>query len=235
MNSILYPKGFPYPDRYGTAQLIFPTKTNDLLLKFLKFFFCLFATLFFVSKTTSAQGPCPGSNCTSGDIRITKVELIKADGTALPNFCTPGADLQIKLRVTFDVTSKTRYGFLVVANVLINGTSAGIIANCDPATFSKGLHTMDVSTFSNGNPIIWPCGSVIQLKDVYTAWDQQVATASHPGVCTYLNSNGSISNCSTIAPKCKFYGENEPILIVAPLIASFTAQEGACNGLNKRS
>src|SRR5690242_10487159 len=120
MNPILYPKGIPCPNRYGTAQLIFPARKNDLLQKFLKLLFCLFATLFLVSNITSAQGPCPGSNCTSGDIRITKVELLKTDGTALPNFCTPGADLQVKLRVTFDVTSKTRYGFLVVANVLIN-------------------------------------------------------------------------------------------------------------------
>ena len=235
MNASLYPtKGIPYPYRYGTAQLIFPAKKNDLLLKLLKFFCCLFATFVLVSNMTLAQGPCPSSNCTSGDIRITKVELIKADGTALPNFCTPGVDLQVKLRVTFEVTSKTRYGFLVVANILINGNSIGTIAHCNPGTFAKGLHTMDVSTLSNGNSIIWPCGSLIQLKDVYTAWDQQVATASHPGICTYLNSDGTISNCASINPKCKFYGANEPIVIVAPLIASFTTQEGACNS-QKRS
>ena len=232
MKSILYPETFPYPNRYGITKVISPAWKNNLQnfhLKILSFF--LAALLYAFSGF--GQGPCPTSNCTSGDIRITKVELLKADGSALPNFCTPGADLQIKLRVTFDVTSKTRYGFLVVANVLINGTSAGVIANCDPGTFTKGLHTMDVNTFSNGNSIIWPCGSLIQLKDVYTAWDQQVATATHLGVCTYLNSSGSISDCSTIAPKCKFYGENEPILIVAPLIASFGAQEGSCNGLKR--
>src|SRR6187397_2520039 len=198
MKSILYPETFPYPNRYGITKVISPAWKNNLQnfhLKILSFF--LAALLYAFSGF--GQGPCPTSNCTSGDIRITKVELLKADGSALPNFCTPGADLQIKLRVTFDVTSKTRYGFLVVANVLINGTSAGVIASCDPGTFTKGLHTMDVNTFSNGNSIIWPCGSLIQLKDVYTAWDQQVATATHLGVCTYLNSSGSISDCSTIA------------------------------------
>ena len=233
MNPFFYPKEIPYTERYGALQLVFPARKNDLLQKFLTLLFCLFATLFFVVNTTSAQGPCPGSNCTSGDIRITKVELLKTDGTALPNFCTPGADLQVKLRVTFDVTSKTRYGFLVVANILINGNSIGIIGSCDPGTFTKGLHTMDVNTLSNGNPIIWPCGSAIQLKDVYTAWDQQVATASHAGVCTYLNSSGGITDCSTIAPKCKFYGANEPILIVAPLIASFSVEDLGCNSLKR--
>ena len=240
MNRIFYPWSVPYPNRYGTAQLILPARKNNLFflghylqhfhLKFLSLFV---VALFFVASSAIGQGPCPTSNCTSGDIRITKVELIKADGTALPNFCTPGVDLQVKLRVTFEVTSKTRYGFLVVANVLINGNSIGTIAHCNPGTFAKGLHTMDVATFSNGNPIIWPCGSLIQLKDVYTAWDQQVETASHPGVCTYLNSNGTISNCASINPKCKFYGANEPIIIVAPLIASFTTTEGSCNGLKR--
>ncbi len=241
MNRIFYPWSVPCPNRYGTAQLILPARKNNMFFlghylqhfhfKFLSLFV---AALFFVASSAVGQGPCPTSNCTSGDIRITKVELIKTDGTALPNFCTPGVDLQVKLRVTFDVTSKTRYGFLVVANILINGSSIGTIAHCNPGTFAKGLHTMDVTTLSNGNPITWPCGSLIQLKDVYTAWDQQVATASNPGVCTYLNSNGTISNCATINPKCKFYGANEPIIIVAPLIASFTAQEGACN-VQKRS
>jgi hypothetical protein len=240
MNTIFYPWSVPYHNRYGTAQLILPARKNSLfflrhyLQRFhLKFLSLFVAALFFVASSATGQGPCPSSNCTSGDIRITKVELIKADGTALPNFCTPGVDLQVKLRVTFEVTSKTRYGFLVVANILINGNSIGTIAHCNPGTFAKGLHTMDVNTLSNGNPIIWPCGSAIQLKDVYTAWDQQVATASHPGICTYLTSNGTITDCATINPKCKFYGANEPILIVAPLIANFTAQEGSCNGLKR--
>ncbi|HEX6168463.1 MAG TPA: PKD domain-containing protein [Chitinophagaceae bacterium] len=240
MNTIFYPWSVPYHNRYGTAQLILPARKNSLfflrhyLQRFhLKFLSLFVAALFFVASSATGQGPCPSSNCTSGDIRITKVELIKADGTALPNFCTPGVDLQVKLRVTFEVTSKTRYGFLVVANILINGNSIGTIAHCNPGTFAKGLHTMDVSTLSNGNAIIWPCGSAIQLKDVYTAWDQQVATASHPGICTYLTSNGTITDCATINPKCKFYGANEPILIVAPLIANFTAQEGSCNGLKR--
>jgi hypothetical protein len=230
MKSNLYPGTFPYPNRYGITKVISPSWKNNLQNFHLKILSLFLAALLY-ALSGFGQGPCPGSNCTSGDIRITKVELLKTDGTALPNFCTPGANLQVKLRVTFDVTSKTRYGFLVFANVLINGTSIGTMVQCDPATFTKGIHTMDVNTLSNGNPIIWPCGSAIQLKDVYTAWDQQVATASNPGICTYLNSNGSISNCATIAPKCKLYGANEPILIVAPLIASFTAQEGSCNGL----
>ena len=182
----------------------------------------LAAALFFTTNSY-AQGNCASSNCTSGDIRITKVELLKSDGTALPNVCDVGQpNIQVMLRVTFDVTSSTRYGFLTTGEVWIDGNKSGTIATCDGSTFTQGLHTMDVSHYSDGSNILWPCGSTIQLKSVYTAWDQQIATTTHAGICTYLNADGSISDCSTIAPKCKFYGDGESITVYAPLIANFT-------------
>ena len=238
MNTTIYPKGFPYPDHYGAARLVFPVRKNQLpLLRVYQLlhqkFLWLFATLLFVAGATMAQGPCPSSNCTSGDIRITKVELLQVDGSQLPNSCAAGTSLPIKLRVTFDVTSATRYGFLVVSKLYINNSLAGTISSCDPSTFSQGVHTMDVAQYLNGDPILLPCGSTVQLKDTYTAWDQQAPSISHPGICTYLTANGTITDCSTVAPKCKYYGENDPIVIVAPLVASFTAQEGACNGLKR--
>ena len=239
MTPIFYPTKDLYPRRYGSAQLALPLNKKDMLLqKFypeifsIKSLLCVIAALFFTI-STMAQGPCPSSNCVSGDIRITKVELLQIDGSQLPSSCAAGTSIQIKLRVTFDVTSATRYGFLVVSNLYINNSLAGTISSCDPATFSQGLHTMDVAQYINGNPIMLACGSLVQLKDTYTAWDQQAASSSNPGICTYLTANGTITNCQTVAPKCKFYGENEPIEIVAPLVASFTAQEGACNGLKR--
>jgi PKD repeat protein len=241
MLSNLYSENYPSPNQYGYPQDVIHRRNNGVngfkILKpsFLATFFCFLIGLFFISKTTSAQGPCPGSNCVSGDIRITKVELLQADGSALPNSCTPGqTNIQVKLRVTFDVTSSTRYGFLVVAKVYINNSLSGTIANCDPADFTQGLHTMDVSHYIDGTSILWPCGSTIQLKEVYTAWDQQSATQSHPGICTYLTgSTGAVSDCSTIAPKCKFYGDDEAFTVVAPLIASFTTSEGTCTNVKR--
>ena len=184
MLSNLYPENRPYPKPYECPRAIILRRNNGIngfkILKpsFLTTFFCFLIVLFFITKTTSAQGPCPGSNCTSGDIRITKVELLQADGSALPNSCTQGqTNVQVELKVTFDVTSNTRYGFLVVAQVYINNILSGTIANCDPSTFSQGSQIMYVDHYSNGQPIIWPCGSTIQLKSVYTAWDQQVTTS----------------------------------------------------------
>ena len=213
MNTIFYPTSHPYHQRYGAAQLILPLRKNDtLLLKLyqkilsIKSLLCFLTVLLFTVSTTTAQGPCPTSNCVSGDIRITKVELLKLDGSQLPSSCAAGTSIQIKLRVTFDVTSATRYGFLVVSKLYLNNNLAGTISNCDPATFSQGIHTMDVAQYINGDPIMLACGSLVQLKDTYTAWDQQAPSLSHPGVCTFLNANGTISDCQEIAPKCKFYG-----------------------------
>src|SRR6187402_1611687 len=197
MKSNLYPETFPYPNRYGITKVISPSWKNNLQNFHLKILSLFLAALLY-ALSGFGQGPCPTSNCTSGDIRITKVELLQADGSQLPSTCTAGSNLTVKLRVTFDVTSATRYGFLVNAGIYINNSLAGVIANCDPSTMTQGLHTMEVSQYVNGNPILWPCGSTIQLKDAYTAWDQQAPSVSHPGICTYMNpSNGAVSDCST--------------------------------------
>jgi hypothetical protein len=214
------PAGMPVPGLNGLWQRWHRLLSTLIALAFLA------AALFFTTKAYS-QGPCASSNCTSGDIRITKVELLNPDGTALPNTCVSEAGVPVILRVTFDVTSSTRYGFLATGEVWINNSNVGTIAACDGSTFSQGLHTIDVTQYAGGGSIMWPCGSTIQLKSVYTAWDQQVATATHPGICSYLGANGSITDCSTIAPKCKFYGDGEAITVYAPLIADFT-YSGSC-------
>src|SRR5688572_11397438 len=204
-------------------------------------FGCFITTV--TSQNLFAQSPCPNSNCVSGDIRITEVKLVQNNAptySALPNVCNPNQNnVPVALKVTFDVTSQTRYGFMVVADIWItdpnsaNPTTpykAGKIAKCFPDTFSQGLQIKYVAKYVNGSDIIWPCGSTIQLKDVYTAWDNQVATASHPSVCTYLNeTTGAITtqSCKTIAPKCKFYGSNESITVVSPLIVNYSFS-GTC-------
>ena len=198
---------------------------------------CMIMSLFF--QTAYGQDPCPGSNCVSGDIRITRVTLVQnnANHSPLPNTCTPGQDnVPVALKVDFDVTSTTRYGFLVTADVYGNpGGGAlvkiGKIAKCYSKDYSQGPRVEYVDTYVGGAAILWACGSRIQLQNVYTAWDNQ---APNTTVCGFLNtSTGAITNCKKIAPKCRFYGPTESFDVISPLIADFTSAEGSCTNLNR--
>ena len=154
---------------------------------------------------------------------ITKVELVDANtlGT-LPNICPPNqATVPVKIKVTFDATAGTRYGFLLIGDIKINNVFLQRIWQCYPEDFLQGPHTRVLDQV-----IQWPCGSTITLSDVYTAWKQQAPSTT---ICTYLNPDGTISNCSAIDPKCKYYGE-QSFTIAAPLIANFT-YSGTC-GVN---
>jgi len=156
---------------------------------------------------------------------ITNVELVQADGSPLPNTCIPGQQtVAVKLKVTFNATSKTRYGFLIVGDLTINGSSAGKIYQCYGEDFAQGDHTRTLNQI-----IQWPCGSTLSLTHVYTAWDNQPPSTT---ICSYLNADGSISNCGAIDPKCRYYGDLS-FTVATPLIAGFTPLEGVCNGLNR--
>uniref|UniRef100_UPI0013C4DE2D Ig-like domain-containing protein n=1 Tax=Flavisolibacter nicotianae TaxID=2364882 RepID=UPI0013C4DE2D len=177
--------------------------------------------------TAKSQVPCPTGNCNSQDIKIENnaVELVNAvDHSALPTTCS-GGSYNVSMKLTFNVTSQTRYGFIIVADVYIGGSKSGRIAKCFSGEFAQGLHTSYVDTYLDGTTIVWNCGQSIQLRNVYTAWDNQDPTRSPfpPDICTRLQADGTItaSDCSSIDPKCKFYGNGEEIVIVTPLSANF--------------
>src|SRR5678815_5064066 len=112
--------------RYRYSLAIVPTWHYDLVsckrscrLSLAAFLFLLTGLL--IGILGYGQGSCPTSNCTSGDMTITNVELVQADGSPLPNTCIPGQQtVAVKLKVTFNATSKTRYGFLIVGDLTIN-------------------------------------------------------------------------------------------------------------------
>src|SRR4030095_9197914 len=218
------------PYRYKYSRAIAATWDYGLIpfkrsrrLSFATLFFLL--TGLFIGILGYGQGSCPTSNCTSGDMTITNVELIQTDGSPLPNTCIPGQQtVAVKLKVTFNATSKTRYVFLIIGDLTINGSSAGKIYQCYGEDFIQGDHTRILDQI-----IQWPCGSTLSLTHVYTAWDNQAPSTT---ICSYLNADGSISNCGAIDPKCRYYGDLS-FTVATPLIAGFTAQEGACNGLNR--
>jgi len=229
MKQIIYPM-IPSVLRWtGLDKILFPFRIFPVYLprqvrrlSFLKTLSCLVAAILFITTFSFGQGPCPTSNCTSGDMTITKVELVDATTEGpLPSTCQPGqGTVQVKLKVTFNATAQTRYGFLIIGDILIDGQFMTRVWDCFPDNFTQGEHVRILDQAIN-----WPCGSTITLSDVYTAWRQQAPATT---ICTYLNSDGTISNCSAIDPKCKFYGDQE-FTIAAPLVANYT-YNATCTG-----
>ena len=76
MKSNLYPETFPYPNRYGITKVISPSWKNNLQTFHLKILSLFLAALLYAI-SGFGQGPCPGANCNSGDIRITKWNYYK--------------------------------------------------------------------------------------------------------------------------------------------------------------
>ena len=225
---ILYPPKHRYAYRDNCIQAAVPDSNNDFRdfkkipeLSAVRTLFCLLAFLFGAA-TLYGQGPCPGSNCTSGDMRITKVEIVDAVTlAAVPSTCQPGQqNISVKLKVTFDVTSNTRYGFLIISDLQIDNQPAGKVWQCFPEDFSQGEHIRLLDQV-----VVWPCGSTLSLTNVYTAWDNQAPSTT---ICSLLNADGTISNCGAIDPKCKYYG-SQSFTVAAPLVANFT-YSGSCPG-----
>src|SRR5688572_661755 len=151
---------------------------------------CMVMGLFF--QNANGQNPCPGGGyqCSSGDITIVRVTLVRANANhdPLPNICPENlSNLPVALKIEFNVTSQTRYGFIVVADVFINGTQVAgkKIAKCYSAEtsagiFGQGPQTRYIDTYVDGSAITWPCGSRIQLQNVYTAWDNAEISPTNP-------------------------------------------------------
>ena len=226
MKSLIYPSNnLPLnPDRY--AQAITFKWSNRLIFQkvFLTSLFWILIALFVGSKSYG-QGSCPNDNCTSGDMTITKVELVLANGDPLPSTCIPGqTTLSVKLKVTFDATANTRYGFLIVGDLYVNNVFAQKLFQCYGVDFSQGTHTEILDQIFTYN-----CGDLMALKSVYTAWDNQAPSTN---ICTHLNSDGSV-NCTGIAPKCRYYAD-QSFTVAAPLAPNFTSAEGTCTNANRR-
>uniref|UniRef100_UPI002FC9EC41 PKD domain-containing protein n=1 Tax=Flavihumibacter sp. TaxID=1913981 RepID=UPI002FC9EC41 len=183
----------------------------------------LTSLLIFGWGTAIGQSPCntpPNDNCTSGDITIQSVVLVDANGDPLTSDCTPGTDVTAYLKVNFNVTSNERYGFLITGRVYINGFHEQVIDECYSQTFSSGPK----SVILFNDPVTWTCGGTIELRDVFTAWDNNAPINNVYKVCNYYN--GTTYDCRNLTPKCFYYPT--PIKVVGPLIANFE-WDGTCN------
>ncbi|KIC91472.1 PKD domain-containing protein [Flavihumibacter sp. ZG627] len=193
--------------------------------------FYLFLTSFLIFGWGIAvgQSPCnvkPNDNCTSGDITIQSVVLVDAAGNPLSSNCTPGSQVTAYLKVNFNVTSNERYGFLITGRVYINEQHVQVIDECYAQTFSSGPKSVVLLN----DPVTWTCGATIELRDVFTAWDNNAPAIVNGSpvyaVCTYYNSTTRTYNCASLTPKCFYYPT--PIKVVGPLIANF-GWSGSCN------
>ena len=182
--------------------------------------------LFLQSSPATGQTPnvCSG-NCTSGDIRITKVEIVNLDGGALPSYCDQNVPVPVKLKVYFNVTSQTRYGFLVTADLWINNSYVKGIMDCSRANFQQGARD-----FTTNITLDWTCGSKIELRNVFTAWDNAAPIKGNTSICDRVNKDGSL-NCSIITPKCYYYGNRaeDAINVVTPVSSSFDVSYAQCS------
>lgn len=107
--------------------------------------------------TVNAQGPCPTSNCVSGDIRVTEVMLVEETATgyqSMPTSCNSVNQVfNVSLKVKIDVTSQTRYCFLVIGDIFINGLPSKAVAQCNSANFTQGVHEIYVDKYVDGTSI----------------------------------------------------------------------------------
>lgn len=210
-----------------------PFKKTTFFTAFCCTIFCFLMSI----NAYSQEGNCATSNCVASDIKVQEVKLVlkNSNGTYsdLPTTCSDAnATYKVSLRVKFNVTSQTRYGFLVTGSIYFDNVIKQKIANCTEATLLQGEHFMYVDKYVDGTDIIWKCGEKMELRSTYTAWNSSVTSLpKNPSICSYYDKNTglvSANACKTIAPKCRYYGPNESFVIVAPLSASFTETSATC-------
>lgn len=198
--------------------------TTKLLGRIILTFFCIGAAIF-TPATTYAQAPCEGANCTSKDIKVLSVELVGTNNQPLDFqaacVASTTGSVSARLKVNLKVESKTRYGFLITADVVTNiGTTA--ISNCYSQDFPKGEYPVFID-------FTYQCGTSVQLVNVFTAWENAepdpVLLPTYT-VCSYYAGGLTSAECALITPKCKVYPEGFTVITcvtpATPTISTIT-------------
>jgi hypothetical protein len=204
-------------------------KKPKRLLRALVITLSLFIVQFLQPTIASGQGNFCAGNCVSGDIRITKAEIVNTSGGALPAICDEVASIPVKLKITFTVISQTRYGFLVTADLYIDGDYVKTIRECSRNTYTKGAG----KEFLFQEELAWTCGKKIELRNVFTAWDNAAPIKGNTSICDRVNTDGTL-NCSIITPKCYYYGASaeDAIDVLTPVQSGITVTYGGCTDVN---
>jgi PKD repeat protein len=158
--------------------------------------------------TTGATGTWPRciSGCTANDASITYIWL-----EANPS-CTPGANTSAELWATFEINRSHGVCCLVsVVDIYVDGHFVDDYVTRVGDFLSAGTYDVKIAD------VIWPCGSVMTLRDIYAQW---IPKGGQP--CPTCD-----GNCDDYDIPSKCYYDPGPYEVPAPLIADFD-YEGVC-------
>ncbi|MBC5993008.1 PKD domain-containing protein [Pontibacter cellulosilyticus] len=196
-----------YRNKYGERYASSPKPSNmkwHLLM--------LLISALLVSSNVFAQ-TCPDLNCTSNDVTVQRVYLADVNGVPLTSACTPGEQVQAYLHLVVS-TNTPRVGAFILGTLKIDGMADQAVANCFGVALTGNNNILKYPT-----PVNWTCGKKIMLVDIFVAWG-----TGNTDFCV------NPTTCSSIVPsKCR---REAPIVVEAPLIASFTAR-ASCTENNR--
>jgi hypothetical protein len=200
-------------------------------------FFATLCLLFISSVFYQAKAqnpPACSQNCSAKDIKVKSIELVTFNGdptndaqikdpayySPLPATCNQGETITGYLKVNLNVTASTRYTFLIAGQLWVDNVhiTAKDPNQCFPNTLNKGDHSIIIST----DPIVWTCGSKIEIREAFTAW----GNSAGDNVCSF--------SCTQISSHCKKYGINETFTVITSLSANFTWTAACVGGTYER-
>jgi hypothetical protein len=164
--------------------------------------------------STAQTFPSP-SSCTSKDLSLASASI------SLPNACntcaTQGSSITADLVIGINnKTGSTRTSFEFWATLVIYDNNGNIVSQ-SPISYCTGPIPSNATTFfTDKSALTYPCGSRLQLTNIWEAW-----TDASPGATCPLKP-------ALIAPKC---GTLSSLIIQEGLEAAFTDVQVTCNSL----
>jgi hypothetical protein len=181
-----------------------------------------FMALFMQAGNLQAQNlysTCTG--CTSEDIKASSPYFNPGPNS---NCLNPDATFTGQLFVTLDVTSKTRYGLYIEYDLWINGAKFARLSYCLTEDLPQGTYDKPVSS-----PIQLPANATIELKDVFTAWENQDPDIGG-GNGTYFCDKPSLTCSDVDKPRCKTYLAFPVTTVTAKPVVNISAPDAICGG-----
>ena len=153
----------------------------------------------------AATWPNCSFNCTANDVAMTSAYL-----DLLPGSCEPGSMISAPLMGVFRANA-TRYAVFILADVYINGQFSGSLLQCVANSVNPPGGTFELAVIS------WPCGALLELRNLIVSWAASVATCA------------DTPKCSERGAKCSKPGLGG-IVVTTPLVVDFASNSPRCFG-----